>query len=361
MGMRKGLSRLGALITVLVALYVGSSTLAARAVAAQTLPTRWILVYAGGVGRPSYSMHDFVHMMTALDTNGTPVKWLMTGAMFLDIRAASGRGFATWAIKPRANGADWEAYVDSLLGANGVITRLDSAVGLAEANIGALGHPYPVVVMIPYPDPAEDSLIFQGVTYQPSRAGDRLSLVHAYVEDVRSEFNKRHYRHVALQAFYWLDEAIPNAVDRVFLPSLSAAIHKEGFQFYWIPYYRSPGSDRWRSLGFDQAWYQPNYFFHLDVGMLRVDSAMRTADSLGLGIELEFDGRLLTSQVFASRLTPYIATLRLHPNLLARPIAVYDGGGGLRELAVTKDPRTRSIYEDLVAVLTSDSGASRLH
>lgn len=361
MDMGKGLPRPGTLITILMVFYLGSSPVAARTAAAQTLPPRWILVYAGGVGRPSYSVHDFVHMMTALDTSGTPAKWLMTGAMFLDIRAASGRGFATWAIKPRANGADWEAYVDSLLGANGVITRLDSAVGLAEASIGALGHPYPVVVMIPYPDPAEDSMIFQGVTYQPSRGGDRLSLVHAYVDDVRSEFSKRRYRHVTLQAFYWLNEAIPTAADRVFLPSLSAVIHKEGFQFYWIPYYRSPGSDRWRSLGFDQAWYQPNYFFHLDVGMLRVDSAMRTADSLGLGIELEFDGRLLTSPAFASRLTPYIATLRLHPDLLSRPIALYDGGGGLLELAVTKDPRIRSIYDSLVAVLTSDPGASSLH
>lgn len=331
----------------------------APAPAASSLPTRWILVYAGGRGRPAYTVDQFRKMVSSLDSAGNSVGWLMTGALFIEIRAASGRGLATWAIQPPANGSDWEGYLDSLLNPGGAVARLDSAVSIVESKVGPLAQPYPVVIMTPYPDPAGKPLQFGGVSYDLSTGAGRLGLEEAYLAGLRARWARRHFAHVSLYGLYWLNETVPTSADRAFLPRLATAVHQSGLKFLWIPYYKSSGYSAWRSLGFDEAWYQPNFFFHPGVSMLRVDSAMHAADSLGMGIEIEFDGRVLTTSPFADRLTPYLVTLWLHPTLMARPVTVYDGGGGLFELAGSKDPRLRALYRDLVAVLTANPDTVR--
>lgn len=348
----------------LALLPLGHPASLAAAVAGRTAPAppaaRWILVYAGGRGRPGYTVADFGHLITSVDTSGQPVGWLMTGALFLEIRASSGRGFATWAVHPSATGVDWEAYIDSLLGPGGAISRLDSAVALATGRIGTPRSEFEVTIMVPYPDPTLDSIRYRGRVYHPSSADDRLALVDAYVHDVQVRFSTRRFRHVTLYGIYWLYETVDGA-DRQFLPRVAAAVHATGLQFFWIPYYRSAGHESWRTFGFDEAWYQPNYFFHPGLSPLRIDSAMVVADTLGMGIEIELDGRIFTNTAFANNLLPYIVTLWMHPALRARPIAVYDGAGGLFEMATSRDPRIRDQYDRLVSVLIAPPSPSAGH
>lgn len=311
---------------------------------------RWILVYSGGNGRPAYTADDFRNLITVTDTTGKSTGWLMSGAILLEIRSATGRGFASWSIHPPANGADWAAYIDSILGPGGTVARLDSAVSVATGELGPPPAPFSVCIMIPYPDPAGPGFSYRGQSFNLSDPDQRLELVRRYVHEVRVRFTEAGYKHVRLAAFYWLDEGVAG-VDVPFLPRVAAIAHAENAQFFWIPYYHAPGATTWRALGFDQAWYQPNYFFHPTVTPLRVDSAMRAADSLGMGIELELDDRLFEPSPYANRLLPYVVTLWLHPTLRARPVALYDGAGGLFKMARSKDARIRDEYRQLVAVL----------
>lgn len=319
------------------------------------LPTRWMLVYAGGPQRPKYTVDDYVHVITAVDSADHSVKWLGTGVLYLEVWATSGRAFATFADHPWANGSDWSTYLDTLFSHGSHLSRLDSAVALAERTVGSLGHPFPVAVMIPYPDTALDTLRFGGRVFHLLDVTERLALVHAWTDSVKARFSAGGFSHLTLYGMYWLQEKAAGG-DRPFLPKAAAVVHQAKLRFLWIPYYWSNGHELWRKFGFDEAWYQPNYFFRLGVPALRLDSAMRQADSLGMGIELEFDPRLFTNTVYANRFSPYLMALWLHPELRRRSVAVYDGGGALLTLSRSRDARMRGIYQEFVDAVASSSG-----
>jgi len=325
--------------------------------AAPELPTRWILVYAGSPKHHAYSVDDFVRVITEVDTMGKPIRWLMTGALFLELYSSSGRAFATWAFHPPANGADWEAYLDSIFAPGAALARLDSAVGIAMTQVGPLGRGFPIAVMIPYPDVTVDTVRFQGVIYRVATPAGRLELVRVYVRAVRARFSAGAFGRLDLYGLYWLNEKVEGR-DRDFLPSVASVVHDAGVKFLWIPYYMSPGFESWRTLGFDEAWYQPNYFFHPEVAAPRVDSAMRSAERLGMGIELELDTRLLTDPGYANRLAPYIAALGLHPALRDRSVAVYDGAGALIQLSRSGDARRQELYRSLASALNGSPVSS---
>ena len=230
------------------------------------------------------------------------------------------------------------------------LARLDSAVGTAMTQVGPLGNPFPISVMIPYPDARVDPIRFEGATYPVATQKGRLDLVRAYVRAVRTRFSAGAFGHLDLYGLYWLNESVERQ-DGDFIPAAASVVHGGGLKFLWIPYYMGNGYDSWRTLGFDEAWYQPNYFFRPEVSPLRLDSAMRAAERLGMGIELELDQRLLTNGGYANRLTPYIVTLWLHPALRSRSIAVYDGAGALIQLSRSRDPRERDLYRSLANVL----------
>jgi hypothetical protein len=320
--------------------------------------TRWILVYAGGPHRPAYNVDDYVHLLAAVDTAGRPIEWLCTGAVYLEQWAPSGRAFATFDAHPWAVGEDWSTYLDTLFRPGANLSRLDSSVALVAKQAGGLGRPFPISVMIPYPDTALDTLRFGGRTYRLTTADGRVGLIHAWVDSVQARFHQGRYRNLDLHGMYWLQEKAAGA-DRAVLPAVSAVVHAAGLKFQWIPFYLAAGHESWRTFGFDEVWYQPNYFFHPSVPVLRVDSAMRAADSLHMGAELEFDRRLFTDSPYANRLLPYVVTLWMHPALRRRSIAIFDGAGTLLELSRTRDPRLWDLYTSFVQVVTDTAGPPR--
>ena len=115
----------------------------------------------------------------------------------------------------------------------------------------------------------------------------------------------------------------------------------------------------WRRMGFDEAWLQPNFFFHPEVPQTRFDSALATARTFSMGIELEFDRRMYQASPFADRLLPYLAALEVSPDMRARSIAIYEGAGALLQLARSRDEWNRALYHRLVHVLTQARDASR--
>src|SRR5690242_5915305 len=84
-------------------------------------PARWILAYAGITKHDysSYSVGDFERLLSVVDTDGTPLRWLHNRVLFLQVYAASGRTFYPGFGPQPANGDDWAQYIDSLMGKGG--------------------------------------------------------------------------------------------------------------------------------------------------------------------------------------------------------------------------------------------------
>jgi len=318
-------------------------------------PRRWILLYAGSkqLGlASSYNIPDLVQLNAALDTNGRPVGWLFTGAIALQLNAPSGHVFATWAPGTPADGTDWTEYLDSLFAPVGVLARLDSAVGLVSGHVQPLKQPYEVAIMIPYPDPKEQTLKFQSQVFRLDSMDGRARAVEAYITQAVARFRASHYSHLSLYGFYWLNESIHGA-DEALVPDVAKSVHRTGLKLLWIPFYTAWGVDAWRRWGFDEGWLQPNYFFNLGVPQLRLDSASTRAKSLGMGIELEFNGRVYSSPAYYDRLGPYLSLLEGDTTLRARAVTVYEGGGALLHLARSRNERERVLYDRFVQALSA--------
>ncbi len=311
-------------------------------------PPRWLLVYSGGraAQRPEYSVTQFLRTITHVDTLGRPQYRVFTGVILLELSAPSGRMLAAWLDGVPANGQDWSAYLDSLFRAGGVLNRLDSAVALARETLGAPPAPFGIAIMIPYPKPSSGRLEFAGRVYRLRNMSGRAAAVQAYARDVERRFGIAQFANLRLDGLYWFREDAPPG-DAELIRRTAVAVHAAGLRLLWIPYYLAENWDHWRELGFDAAWLQPNYFFDPAIPVSRIDSAAAYAERSGMGLEVEFDGRVSSNPVFADRLDPYLGALGRYPGLRARGVAVYEGGGGLVHLAWSRVARDRALYDTL--------------
>ena len=349
-----GLNRKGVLLAALLAVLSPSIAGGSGSAPVPKPPVRWILVYAasvkGGIG-VRYSSDDFVRLLAAVDTTGKPVRWLCTGAILLHPWAPSGRAFASWIGGSAADGRDWKEYVDSLAEPGGVLARLDSTVARLSMALGPLRDTFPVVVMVPYPTP-RDSIRFEGHLYQLDTDSGRIAGVEAFVNYTKQRFHDARFRNLRLDGFYWLSESVKD-IDTATVSGVAKRVHAAGVRFLWVPYYFANNQRNWKQLGFDEAWLQPNYFFHPEVPAARMDSAADKAVSLGLGLEIEFNSRMFADTLFRDRLTPYLSALETRHALGKRSIAIFDGEGALIQLSKATDARSRALYNRLIKVLSA--------
>lgn len=319
---------------------------------AQGTPPRWVLAYAGGPSKqyPLYTTDRLVDLIAVVDDSGRPTGWLTTGMIFLHLYAPSGRVFTTWIGGPRADGDDWAMYLDSLFLPGGVLDRTDSAVMRVAGMVGSRSTPYRTALMIPYPVPGTDSIRFQGATFDRKTVVGRAALAAAYVTAAAGRFAAAGYHHLAFDGFYWLrEDAEPP--DTAVIRATAAVVHARHLRFLWIPGYRATGAERWRALGFDEAWHQPNYFFTPALLPTRIDSAFALARSWGMGIEIEFNRRMFHEPAFAARLDPYLQALERIPDIRRGSIAIYEGAGALIQLAQSPAGPMRERYRSLVRIL----------
>lgn len=333
--------------------WVASALLGAMcgtALDAQGAVKRWVLVYAGGPHRPAYTVDDLIHVLAVVDSADRVTGRLCDGVLFLEYQTVSGRNYVPVPNGIPSTDDDWTIYLDSLFALRGPVERLDSAAKLVGLGTGTPDRSVAVAVMVPYPDPRADTLRFGKRLFSLRSDSGRAGIAFAYMRDVKRRFLAKRLSHVSLTTFYWMYEGI-YPVDTALVSRVTADAHSQGFQFLWIPSYRAAGWDRWKSLGFDQAWLQPNYFFHPEVPTTRLDSALVLARGAGMGLELEFDRRMFEPGPFADRLEPYLNIFENAPDLRGEPIAIYDGAGALIRLARSKDEWHRALYDRLVAVL----------
>ena len=320
---------------------------------------RSVLVYTGGPGRPGYSIDDFVHTVSFVDTAGRANAWLCDGAIFLEYHAPSGRYMMPWTegYLP-STGDDWVTYLDSVFAVTGPVARLDSAVGTVTSTVGGIASPFSLTVMIPYPDPRSDTLRFGGRLYHFRVDRDRATAVDSYVSEVKSRIGGLHLRYLTFTGMYWLREGIPST-DSALVTLVSASLHRQSLQFVWIPAWGAAGAEKWRLFGFDQAAQQANYFFHWDVPVTRLDSALASARAAQMGLEIEFDRRMFgPNWEYWDRLEPYLSAVASAPDFRAKPIVIYDGAGALMQLARSRDAWERALYERLAAVLRAPATSS---
>lgn len=158
-------------------------------------------------------------------------------------------------------------------------------------------------------------------------------------------------KNLELDGFYWLAEHVIDTHSIV--NEVADYVHSKGMDFYWIPYNRGVGRERWAQWGFDHAYLQPNHFFHLDVPDSRIQDTYDFAAAANMSVEMEFDDRVLESKGDRrDRLTAYIDIYEKNGVFNNLDVAYYQEVDTFYKLKHGTE-NERALYDRLVKLITA--------
>jgi hypothetical protein len=307
------------------------------------------LIYHGQKKRVQWTSDALLPYAAYVDKQGRPQDWLFDSFLFLEFATDAGVSLyhdPETGAKPTL--ADWQWLADSCFRKNSGLIGLEKAVAQAGETLGEPDHAVNVVISMPLPRKSSKSfgpLPGESKPLDFSREEDRRRALEWYVGDVLKQYGEHDYPHLRLRGFYWTQESIPQA-DYDFVKWLVGYLHGKGYKCYWIPYYVAAGYVDWKKLGFDAVMLQPNYFFHETLKPVQLEQAAKLARQYGSGVEMEFDGRMMTSDVFRDRYYDYLDAGVKYGWMRDSILGWYDGGGAIRTFLEQPDVG-RKYYDDL--------------
>ncbi|MGQ9733321.1 MAG: DUF4855 domain-containing protein, partial [Candidatus Zipacnadales bacterium] len=234
---------------------------------------------------------DLLPHVTHLTADGIPDQWLFD-AVLLCAHLPGPSTKASYHQGP-TNRVDWETLQDGWFREGYGLAALQAAVDQAERALGPRPKPLEVMLTIPYPSAQQSDfgdVDGDGVSEDFLLAGRREAAVAWYVDRALAQWEKLAAPDLHLWGFYWTREGVADGDPEV-IQHTATLVHKRGYRLLWIPWFRAPGFDRWRELGFDVAILQPNYaFLPQHLGKVRNDRLIETATlarALGMGVEME--------------------------------------------------------------------------
>lgn len=318
-----------------------------------------VLIYHGYTSRPSYvasEMKSYIYR----ENNGT-VEWLFDGFLFLEIYGnLNGTeydyGIASYhRIAPGKS--EWDYLINKTFekgkGPDAIEETIDSLVQLG------IKPSYKRKAMFCIPNPQVQCTnwgILNHKTLDFKKTADRFEAAKWYIDRIIDEFEKKDYNYVDLAGFYWLHEQIDleNKDDQL-IGMVQAYLKEKGLPLTWIPYYGAQGADRWKELGFDIAYQQPNYFFSLESPMSIINNAINFAMMHQMSLEMEFDDRI-TQAAYRERFYTYLTEFEKSGAWDYFPIAYYEGGGAWLRMSQSKDAEVKKAFKALGDILVRRNG-----
>ncbi len=305
-----------------------------------------VLLYAGGSHRSySWDTNYISPYVTYVDENGKE-HWLFDSFLFLEIHNGNGKTFATGYTKTPANQQDWKNLVDYYFQSDYVLGALDKAIGSAIERIGNPPNKRKIIIGLPEPikNQKDWGSTENGIRLDFLRDKDRVSACQWYIDYVRIKFNEMKYKNLDLAGFYWIAEEATNT--RSIIKKIGTYLNDLKYTFNWIPYFKSDGYSEWKTLGFNYAYLQPNYFFNESVPTSRLDEACQLALDYDMDMEMEFDDRVLSTKGWGYRLRNYMEAFKKHGIWSSKRLAYYQGGTTLYNLSKSLNEEDKKLYHD---------------
>ena len=309
------------------------------------------LIYQGGINRMDWTEEQFRPYVMHQFQDGRK-EWLFDGFLFLEFSDGKGRRYAQGYGKD-ARKQEWEWLLQRLFEEGKSLSALDACIETVKKEIGEPEFRHRVVIGLPAAMFRQrDWGELNGKTLCFLYREDQVAATRWYVDRVLESFRNANYKNLDLAGFYWVDEDIAYNGDLSL--SVSEYIHSKNLLFYWIPYWKAVGYDKWRELGFDMAYLQPNHFFEENIPDSRLEEACKESEKNGMAIEMEFDSRALSDYEpvsFRSRMKSYIDVFKDNGVFFDLPIAYYSGSRAIYEMYKSEDERDKEIMDELCELI----------
>ncbi len=306
------------------------------------------LIYQGGTHRFPWTADQLKPYLFRNSTAG--FEWLYDGFLFIEFKDNLGYEYAEGYGQQPAGKAQWLWLLQRNFEQGKAIHALEGMLDSLKANGQTPKRKRKVVLTLPEPIGATANWgELNGRQLNFANIADRVAACQWYIDTAMTMWNAANLEHLELSGFYWVAEQNTGAVE--ILPTVSAKIHERNKRFYWIPYYGAAGAAQWKSMGFDIAYQQPNYFFDLNSPYSILTGAIRFAEQNKMALEMEFDNRLLTNTGYQKKYTDYINEFEKAGAWSNLPVAYYEGGGAWYEMSLQTDPVIVGLYKRLADII----------
>ena len=310
-----------------------------------------VLIYQGGTHRIDWTKDDFKPYVSHVFANGKR-EWTFDGFLFLELHDGTGKHYAPMFGAPKPNQQDWQIYLDRLYAKDKGLDALDKCIGELKKEIGDPGFKHKVTLMIP--TPMADSVAWgkiNGKTIDFNKLEDRIAGAEWFIDQIVGRFYKNKYKNLELTGLYWLDEDMCHTAD--FPKHIAPKVHSLGLEFVWIPYFKARGYERWRELGFDIAYHQPNHFFDKNIPDSRLDEACDYALANGMAMEFECDANAVFQKEDSSysRMEAYIDAFMRQHVFSTSAIAYYTGSKLFIDMVNNPCPENQRIMDKLMRII----------
>jgi hypothetical protein len=349
-------------ITPLIVLAAMLSALGTRAAGYPHFPIRDLaLIYAGESFRPKWTPDQMAQYVGHTFADGSS-SWLFDGFLFIEFRTPADRYFIPYPNKEMARKTDWQEYMDNLFTTGVNIDALDKAVSIWKKTLGAPDYRHKVVLSVFVPDNSQtDWGSIDGRALNFTKTDDQVAACRWMIDQLVSRFNAAGYANLDLAGIYWCNEQLNN---RDAALQVSKIVKSYGFNFVWIPWFKSPGFDDPGALGFDMTYLQPNYFFNTKVEKSRLTEACRYARQYSLGLEFEADERCMStggSPDHVTRFDDYLTAFKKQKALTQAPLAYYLSSNLLCNMLNSKNADDNARAESLCRMIADRRKISRLN
>lgn len=304
------------------------------------------LIYQGGSKRIDWTLEQFIPYVTHTFADGK-TEWLFDGFLFLEMNNGEGTTYLPqWGAK-KGTKTDWEWYLDRLFEKDKSLDALDACITIQKKKIGDPGFQHKIVLMLPTPLTGAEWGDIDGVELDFESLEDQTRASVWFINELIKRFKKAKYENLELTGLYWVDEDMCHTRDVTKL--IAPHVRKAGLEFVWIPYYKARGYERWKELGFDIAYHQPNHFFKKTVPDSQLDEACKIAKELGMAMEFECDKNAIFNAPNSSytRMLSYIDAFIKHKVFDTSAIAYYTGSHYFLDVYENPTPEDQYIMDKL--------------
>lgn len=309
-----------------------------------------VLIYDGGAHRSIKWDKDHFAPYVSLENEEGSKDWLFDGFLFLEIHDGT-RGFASGYKDLAARKIEWSNLIDNYFRDGNAIMALNDQVSEVLENSSTKKYSKrKIVITVPEPIPNQtDWGEINGKAMDFSKQEDRMTAIKWFIDYAIESFKKANPKYLELAGFYWVAEEATNSRDLV--EHVAEYTNQHGHRLYWIPYFNSDGYNEWEELGFDQAFYQPNYFFSEKRPISQIEKACDDALKYGMSMEMEFDDRALAKYGWGYRMKDYIRVFDEYDVWDKMEVAYYQGGDTFYKLYHSDNPEDNALYMQLANII----------
>lgn len=310
------------------------------------------LIYQGGAHRIDWKEKQIEPYVTHKFADGTE-DWLFDGYLFLEFKDGRGAQLSPGYDTINATKEVWEWYLDRLFEQDKSLDALNKVITKKKALLGDPGFKHKIVLTAVVPlNGQTDWGELDGKQLDFNNTDDQKQAMRWFIDQLTDRFAAAGYDNLDLYGIYWIDEDMVHTND--FPREIKDYIHDKGLEFVWIPYFKAPGSERWKDLGFDIAYQQPNHFFDTAIPDSRLDEAIDIALAYNMGVEFETDERALSQDPdsYRDRMVAYIEAFENRGVFEKAPIAYYTGNHLFTDMVDNPSAENQEIMDRLARHIT---------